>query len=159
MMNQEDIFKKVGQILNELQDQYEFLARNPSQLNELELELFVANTNFLTDHVQIVRKINSNKPQKAIGEHTEDQTPVIAGIQEKEPEMAKEKTLEELEAAYATENEQDNIEEESVAVVTPVQIEEKEPEREPLKFEFLLNEEPLTDKFEFEEQPVNAIFD
>ena len=29
MMNQEDIFKKVGQIFNELQDQYEFLAQNP----------------------------------------------------------------------------------------------------------------------------------
>jgi molybdopterin converting factor small subunit len=159
MMNQEDILKKVGQILNELQDQYEFLARNPSQLNELELELFLANTNFLSDHVQIVRKINSSKPQKAIQEHTEDQTPVVAGIQEKELEMAKEKTLEELEAAYAAENEQDDIEEESAAVVAPVQTEEKEPEREPLKFEFLLNEEPLTDKFEFEEQPGNAIFD
>ncbi|SMD13177.1 hypothetical protein SAMN04488101_1168 [Pedobacter nyackensis] len=158
-MNQEDIFKKVGQILNELQDQYEFLARNPSQLNELELELFLANTNFLSDHVQIVRKINSNKPQKAIQEHTEDQTPVVTAIQEKEPVMAKEKTLEELEAAYAVENEEDDNEEESEVVVTPPQVEEQEPEREPLKFEFLLNEESLTDKFEFEEKPVNAIFD
>ena len=157
-MNQEDILKKVGQILNELQEQYEFLARNPSQLNELELELFLANTNFLSDHVQIVRKINSSKPQKAIQEHTEDQTPVVAGIQVKEPEMAKEKTLEELEAEYAAENEQEDNEGESV-VVTPVQIEVEEPNREPLKFEFLLNDEPLTDKFEFEEQPVNAIFD
>ncbi|WEK20052.1 MAG: hypothetical protein P0Y49_02650 [Candidatus Pedobacter colombiensis] len=153
MMNQEDIFKKVGHILNELQDQYEFLAQNPSQLNELELELFLANANFLSDHVQIVRKINSNKAIKAIPERAEDQTPVIPEVvtisevitKEPEiiqvPEIAKEKTLEELEAEYVEANE------------------EVEEAREPLKFEFLLNDEPLTDKFEFEEQPVSTIFD
>ncbi|TCC95771.1 hypothetical protein FBD94_12200 [Pedobacter hiemivivus] len=167
MMNQEDIFKKVGQILIELQDQYEFLARNPSQLNELELELFLANANFLSDHVQIVRKINSNKAVKAIPAHTEDQSPVVAQvvvIKEsevakepevakapeiakepelvKEPELPKEKTLEELEAEYAAANEEEIAE-----------------EPEPLKFEFLLNSEPLTEKFEFEEQSVSTIFD
>ncbi|ETZ19883.1 hypothetical protein [Pedobacter sp. V48] len=72
MMNQGDIFKKIGQILNELQDQYEFLAHNPEQLNELELELFMANANFLSDHVQIVKKLNNNKPVKEIPEHTLD---------------------------------------------------------------------------------------
>jgi lipid II:glycine glycyltransferase (peptidoglycan interpeptide bridge formation enzyme) len=54
MMNQADIFKKIGVILNELQEQYEFLAQNPEQLNELELELFLANANFLSYHVEIV---------------------------------------------------------------------------------------------------------
>jgi hypothetical protein len=161
MMNQEDIFKKVGQILIELQDQYEFLARNPSQLNELELELFLANANFLSDHVQIVRKINSNKGVKAIPAHTEDQSPVAAFVKVvedpevakapeiakepeliKEPELPKEKTLEELEAEYAAANEEEIAE-----------------EAEPLKFEFLLNSEPLTEKFEFEEQSVSTIFD
>lgn len=155
MMNQEDIFKKVGQILNELQDQYEFLARNPSQLNELELELFLANANFLSDHVQIVRKINSNKAIKVLPVHTEDQSPVVAQVvvkepeiveeQEvvKEPELVNEKTLEELEAEYAATSEEEDVEE----------------EREPLKFEFLLNDEPLTEKFEFEAESVNTIFD
>jgi hypothetical protein len=161
MMNQEDIFNKVGQILSELQDQYEFLARNPSQLNELELELFLANANFLSDHVQIVRKINSNKSQKVIAEHAEDQSPVVLvkPVQEvepvsapeviqlsepvNEPEMLKEKTLEELEAEYAA-NEPEPIEEDR---------------REPLKFEFLLNESVEDDKFEFEEQPIENIFD
>jgi len=72
MMNQGDIFKKIGQILNELQDQYEFLAHNPEQLNELELELFLANANFLSDHVQIVKKVNSSRPVKELPEHTLD---------------------------------------------------------------------------------------
>jgi hypothetical protein len=72
MMNQADIFKKIGGILNELQDQYEFLARNPERLNELELELFMANANFLSDHVQIVRKLNQNVPVKQLAERTEE---------------------------------------------------------------------------------------
>lgn len=137
MMNQEDIFKKVGQILNELQDQYEFLAQNPSQLNELELELFLANANFLSDHVQIVKKINSNRPLKAIPEHTEDQSPVSAVMPSKEPEITAEKTLDELSAEYSATNEDEPA----------------------LKFQFRLNDEPSSDKFEFEEQPIDAIFD
>ncbi|NRF39869.1 hypothetical protein [Pedobacter foliorum] len=78
MMNQGDIFKKIGQILNELQDQYEFLAQNPEQLNELELELFLANANFLSDHVQIVRKLNNSKPVKELPEHTLETVTEIA---------------------------------------------------------------------------------
>lgn len=70
MMNQEDIFRKIGLILEELQDQYAYLARNQQQLNELELELFMANANFLSDHVQIVRKLNSAKILKEIPAHT-----------------------------------------------------------------------------------------
>lgn len=70
MMNQEDIFRKIGLILEELQDQYAYLARNQQQLNELELELFMANANFLSDHVQIVRKLNAAKIVKEIPEHT-----------------------------------------------------------------------------------------
>lgn len=180
-MNQEDIFKKVGQILNELQDQYEFLARNPSQLNELELELFLANANFLSDHVQIVKKINGSKPQKVIAEHTEDQSPVVlvTPVVEREPakapdliklsepvnepEMLKEKTLEELEAEYAA-NEPELIDQKSVTAVAGEPGEElteerEEDHREPLKFEFLLNDSVENDKFEFEEQPIENIFD
>ncbi|MGY4385527.1 hypothetical protein ACVWYN_002567 [Pedobacter sp. UYP24] len=66
MVNQSNIFKKIGYILNELQDQYEFLSENPDQLSELELELFLANANFLSDHVQIVKKLNSNQPLKEL---------------------------------------------------------------------------------------------
>src|SRR5688500_11290064 len=68
MMNQEDIFKKIGLILNELQDQYEYLAKNQQQLNELKLELFMANAHFLSDHVQIVQKINNTKIQQQLPE-------------------------------------------------------------------------------------------
>jgi len=59
-MNQEDLFKKIGLILNELNVQYEFLAQSPQQLNELELALFHANADFLSDHAQILIKVSNN---------------------------------------------------------------------------------------------------
>lgn len=62
-MNQHNIFRKIGSILTELNEQYQFLAQNPEQLNELEVELFLANSNFLTDHVQIIKKLNSLTPE------------------------------------------------------------------------------------------------
>ncbi|UOE50402.1 hypothetical protein MTO98_04855 [Mucilaginibacter sp. SMC90] len=57
-MKQMDVFKKIGGILKELNDQYDYLAADPSELNELELELFVANAHFLKDHAEILRRIN-----------------------------------------------------------------------------------------------------
>lgn len=58
-MKQQDVFNKIGAILNELTEQYDYLKKDPSQLNELELELFVANAHFLMDHADILRKINA----------------------------------------------------------------------------------------------------
>ncbi|HXH99191.1 MAG TPA: hypothetical protein VNI52_02900 [Sphingobacteriaceae bacterium] len=58
-MNKKEIFKKVGMIMTELNDQYTYLSENPENLNDLELELFVANSNFLTDHIEILRKLNN----------------------------------------------------------------------------------------------------
>ncbi|AYL98991.1 hypothetical protein [Mucilaginibacter celer] len=57
-MKQMDVFKKIGGILKELNDQYDYLAADPGELNELELELFVANAHFLKDHAEILRRIN-----------------------------------------------------------------------------------------------------
>ncbi|MEJ7778867.1 MAG: hypothetical protein WKF68_04685 [Daejeonella sp.] len=60
MMNKKEIFKKVGGIVSELHEQYEYLSQGPDNLNELELELFSANANFLSDHIAILVKLNNN---------------------------------------------------------------------------------------------------
>lgn len=117
MMNQEDIFKKIGQILNELNDQYQYLAQNPRELNELELELFLANASFLSDHVNIIKKINSGAAQQILTGHTE------------------------------------------ILPAKPILDDIFKLDNEPSNFEFILSEKPSTDKFEFEEQSVDAIFD
>jgi hypothetical protein len=70
MVNHNNIFKKIGYILNELQDQYQFLSENPDQLSEIELELFLANANFLAEHVQIVKKLTINQPLKELPQAT-----------------------------------------------------------------------------------------
>jgi hypothetical protein len=57
-MNQLEVFNKIGGILKELNDQYKYLEANPAELNELELELFVANAHFLADHSEILSKLN-----------------------------------------------------------------------------------------------------
>lgn len=55
-MKQKDVFNKIGGILLELTDQYQYLQENESDLNELEIELFVANAHFLKDHAEILYK-------------------------------------------------------------------------------------------------------
>jgi hypothetical protein len=58
-MNQQEILKKIGGIIAELKDQYSYLEASSDSLNALELELFMANANFLTDHIEILKKIQS----------------------------------------------------------------------------------------------------
>ncbi len=57
-MKQKEVFKKIGGIIQELNDQYEYLKTVPDDLNDLELELFVSNAHFLTDHIEILSKLN-----------------------------------------------------------------------------------------------------
>ncbi|PST82332.1 hypothetical protein C7T94_16255 [Pedobacter yulinensis] len=58
MMNQQEIFRKLGTILDELNEQYAYLAESPEKLGGLEVELFLANANFLADHAAIIKKLN-----------------------------------------------------------------------------------------------------
>jgi hypothetical protein len=65
-MKQQEVFKKIGGIIAELNEQYEYLKTIEGSLNELELELFLANSNFLTDHVLILSKLNAQNSTPAI---------------------------------------------------------------------------------------------
>jgi hypothetical protein len=62
-MKQQEVFRKTGEILKELSDQYEDLKSTADNLNDLELELFIANAHFLIDHAEILRKLNLQKLQ------------------------------------------------------------------------------------------------
>lgn len=151
MMNQADIFKKIGVILSELQEQYEFLARNPEQLNELELELFLANANFLSDHVEIIRKLNTSRIPKELPQHTEisstqaEQIPARPAVPEQAP------VVDEL-----PEPKDYTFFEKPADLVEYVN---EEPASTGPTFEFILNDRPESDKFDFEEGPADAIYD
>lgn len=66
-MTQQEIFKKVGNILADLNQQYTYLSAHKEQLNDLEVELFLANADFLSDHVKIIQKLNHNHTQSNQG--------------------------------------------------------------------------------------------
>jgi len=71
-MKQKEVFKKIGGIIQELNDQYDYLKTVPDDLNDLELELFVSNAHFLTDHIEILCKLNlQQKVTKNIPEKPE----------------------------------------------------------------------------------------
>lgn len=176
MMNQQDIFRKIGNILTELNEQYQFLAQNPQQLNDLELELFLANAHFLTDHVNIVKKLNTAVEDKApqAGNHVllAEQNTIIL------PETEKNVTDEnaglppqELEEIATAEEEEERID------VKPAQekwddevIEEEKtasllnqdffkPDQDDHTFEFVLGSHDENAKFDYEAKSVEEIFD
>ena len=105
-MKQQEVFKKIGIIIKELSDQYEYLKTIDGQLNELELELFIANSHFLTDHVVILNKLNSQlspapAPVEKESPLAEEKPPVVEEKQpEPEPELVEEPSAPEPEPKY-----------------------------------------------------------
>jgi hypothetical protein len=83
-MKQQEVFKKIGIIIKELNDQYNYLVENESELNDLELELFVANARFLADHSEVLQKLNlQNTPPRKFVPVTEEKyfEPVVQQVQ------------------------------------------------------------------------------
>lgn len=162
MMNQEDLFKKLGLILNELNDQYQFLAQNPQQLSELELELFHANANFLADHVQIIKKINSAPQPPLVLLPAEENLSIAENSVELIDDTHEENQLEEITFAPEEKTEEEvaksvdeRLEEEPKEFLEEPEAEQKpEPiihfeeieqevfklDNEPSTFEFILND-------------------
>ena len=175
MMNQQDIFRKIGSILTELNEQYQFLAQNPEKLNELEVELFLANADFLSDHVRIARKLNALHEAKQPAETDtglllEEQNTIILpeqSYQHEKPDPESEK-LEEIARAEEEEEridvvpEEERFENETIHEETAEELIEKDffkPDQESKSFEFVLGNHNDDDKFDYEEKSVDEIFD
>jgi len=65
-MKQQEVFKKIGTIIKELNEQYDYLDKTEGSLNDLELELFVANAHFLADHSEVLKKLNLQSLQAQV---------------------------------------------------------------------------------------------
>ncbi len=77
MMKQQEVFNKIGGIIKEINDQYQYLETVQGPLNDLELELFVANTHFLADHAEVLRKLNvQNTPSNPVESKPVEDTPI-----------------------------------------------------------------------------------
>jgi hypothetical protein len=66
-MKQQEVFIKIGGILKELQDQYKYLETTTDSLDNIELDFFVANIQYLAQNVEMLRKLNeqTNKAKPA----------------------------------------------------------------------------------------------
>lgn len=175
MMNQQSIFKKVGSILTELNEQYEFLAQNPQQLNHLELELFLANADFLADHVRIVQKLNAinEKPLPAANQPLlEEQNTIILPETPQsyleddrafDPQELEEViTAEEKEERIDVKQERELLDEEEIKNDTAEKILEHDffkPDQDDHSFEFVLGNHSADDQFDYEAKSVGEIFD
>jgi hypothetical protein len=186
MMNQEDLFKKLGLILNELNEQYQFLAENPQQLSELELELFQANANFLADHVQIIKKINNTQAAVLSVAKPEDIVPVESSFATdslQDESQLEEVTFSEQTADGPLEHDEPTMEAQDEPEIEEIEHEVFKLDQTPSTFEFILNDHAeheakpdtpqtnsnenfITDgnklsadeKFEFEEKSVDELF-
>jgi len=158
-MKQKDVFKKIGEIIEELSDQYEYL-KTVDELNELELELFVSNAHFLTDHIEILCKLNLQnskvkRPPVEKPETTYQQKyfePVVqqmkhsAGITEEEPARPPFKSFEPEPAKIDSETEQPipakDDQPEAFVSLEPIAVPEPEIIKEPelIRHELVLDE-------------------
>lgn len=64
-MKKEEILNKIGQIIQDLKDQHQYLTETEN-FNLLELELFTANADFLIDHLEILKKLETFKFEQKI---------------------------------------------------------------------------------------------
>ncbi|ADY50628.1 hypothetical protein Pedsa_0039 [Pseudopedobacter saltans DSM 12145] len=98
MMNKEDILRKIGNILQELNEQHQYLSAN-EHVNILELELFTANADFLLDHIEIFKKLNDRDSNlqlpAASSVKEEDHSPKEVTEKKDEPVFETPKTVEE----------------------------------------------------------------
>jgi hypothetical protein len=127
-MKQQEVFRKTGEILKELSDQYEDLKTTADNLNDLELELFIANAHFLIDHAEILRKLNLQKLQ---AQHT-----LPPHVEEPETEV-KPVLIEAPKADFMPEAKPAITEAPKAPIITP---EAKTPAGEPKYFEPLVQQ-------------------
>ena len=159
MMKQEDLFKKLGLILNELNEQYRFLAENPQQMSELELELFHANANFLAEHAQIIKKINLVQAPPLSIASAESQNEISTADLIDGDEMQEECMIEDV--AFPDELPLELSSPEQTPPEPEISAIEEEIfklDPEPSTFEFILNDHSEHERFEFEEKSVDELF-
>ncbi len=75
------ILRKIDEIIADLQEQTERFALHTKPIDAIELELFIANSKFLSDHALILQKINQAEAPTAPEEKT------VIGILEDLPEL------------------------------------------------------------------------
>jgi len=162
-MNKEDLFRKIGAILDDLNSQYEYLEAHPQQLSELELSLFQANADFLSNHIKVLMKIGHQQAEVPAAEEAvsvrETVTPKAAVLPEV-PVITESVTMDDSLIHDEPEVTESEVTESEVREAGVKETEEEvfKLDQSPSTFEFILNEHPEETRFEFEEKPADELF-
>jgi len=155
-MKQQEVFKKIGVIIQEINEQYEYLQGTVENLNDLELELFVANTHFLKDHAEILRKLNAIKSQPIVKSSIKDEPkwfePVVQPVK---PAGAPFKS-DTPKPAHNDSIKFEIVQPEEVPITIGMQPEQPEPLEEPAPSIDLSNDTPA-DTFSFEREEPETV--
>ncbi|MDF3076567.1 MAG: hypothetical protein K0S09_456 [Sphingobacteriaceae bacterium] len=132
MMNKKEIFTKIGTIVNEIYEQYNYLSEHPDNLNELELELFLANSKFLAGHIEVFQKLNrAVQPEKpAVEEPQRATAPKPKPVESQAPAEKQPEAVSEPEPQQPKPGQEENVTR-FVLDAEPVEDEASETEAEP----------------------------
>ena len=61
MVSKKEIVPKIGNIIADIVTQYEYLSQNLTEINELEMELFMSNATFLSDHIAVLQQLTKKE--------------------------------------------------------------------------------------------------
>lgn len=86
-MDRKAILQRIGEIITDLNEQYQQLERHPEQFGQLEMELFAANAKFLADHTLILQKLDAVHPAE---EAAAEPQRVLVGVLDELPELDEE---------------------------------------------------------------------
>ncbi|WP_026896750.1 hypothetical protein [Daejeonella oryzae] len=154
-MNKQIIFKKIGYIISEITEQYQYLSENPENLNELELELFVANSHFLSEHISILNKINAqSQPPAVLNSETSsipEETVILEIPQEAYKEEAEIVKTEESVTDWSFKLESENLQQEREEIYTEIETTEK--------VDFIIPSEMKDSEMELSEDQIPFIMD
>ncbi len=139
MMTKQQILRKIGEIIQELNEQHQYLQDTP-EISPLELELFTANADFLIDHIEVLKKLSAQ------------------GLLEK-PVMKQETFKEEQVLQTKSEAGEEDEHQEESQHENDLELPEAG-EFEGPKFDFSFDGEPKEMSFDFEKKlPVEQVFD
>jgi hypothetical protein len=85
-MQQQELLKKIGEIIKELNDQYKQLDNGNQKLNDFELEFFVANAQYLAQNIELLRKLNAHLPAPIAEAPTKNEKYFEPLVHQSEPE-------------------------------------------------------------------------
>lgn len=120
-MERQAILQRMGEIIADINEQFESLQRQPGRADQLEMELFESNIKFLADHTQILKRLHT--PAEQVPE-AEEEKMIIGVLDELTDTEFSEEEVSEEEPEWIHEERQ--VIADTVVVAVPLEKEEQE---------------------------------